>query len=167
MIGVGSDAPVSYIETETTLARGDDDTRFGLGLFVWAIERRPELLDAAIAARPTLLALSFGSPAPYVERVHSAGIRVAAQVGTVETAGEAAAAGVDLVVAQGTEAGGHTGHVGTLPLLQAVLETVDLPVLAAGGIFVSVEAAGRSASSTNPTRTPRRFGFILRTYIAS
>jgi nitronate monooxygenase len=134
MLGVGSDAAVSYLEAETAIARGDDETRFGLGLFVWAIQRRPELLDAAIAARPTLLSLSFGSPAPYIDRIQAAGIRVAAQVGSVAAAREAEAAGVDLIVAQGTEAGGHTGHVGTLPLLQGVLENVELPVLAAGGI---------------------------------
>jgi nitronate monooxygenase len=147
MIGVGSDAAVSYLEAEAEIARGDDETRFGLGLFVWAIERRPELLDAAIAARPNLLCLSFGSPAPYIERIRAAGIRVAAQVGAVATAREAESTGVDLIVAQGTEAGGHTGHVGTLPLLQGVLDAVELPVLAAGGIasprgLAAVLAAG-------------------------
>lgn len=151
MIGVGSDATVSFVETESALARGEDGTRFGLGLFVWAIERRPELLDAAITVRPTVLSLSFGSPAPYVERIQSAGIRVAAQVGTIASAREAAAAGVDLVVAQGTEAGGHTGHVGTLPLLQGVLASVELPVLAAGGIasprgLAAVLAAGAAGA---------------------
>lgn len=146
MIGVGSDAPVAYIEQEAAIARAGG-TRFGLGLVVWAIERRPELLDAALATRPSLLSLSFGSPAPYVERVHAAGIPIAVQVGTVAAALEAQATGVDLIVAQGTEAGGHTGHIGTLPLLQAVLDAVEAPVLAAGGIasprgLAAVLAAG-------------------------
>lgn len=51
---------------------------FGIGLMVfWAIEKRPELLEAAIEARPFLLPLSFGSPAPYVERLHQHGILLA------------------------------------------------------------------------------------------
>lgn len=167
MIGIGSESPVSFIEEESVLARGDDGTRFGLGLMIWAVERRPELLDAAIAARPFLLSLSFGSPGPYVERVHSAGILIATQVNTVAAAREAEIAGVDLIVAQGTEAGGHTGHVGTLPLLQAVLDTVRLPVLAAGGIvsprgLAAVLAAGAAGAwigtaflaSTEGSNTP-------------
>lgn len=134
VIGVGSESDVSSIETEWALARGDDDTRFGLALMVWAVERRPELLDAALAARPFLVSLSFGSPGPYVRRAHEAGILVATQVNSAAAALEAERAHVDVIVAQGTEAGGHTGHVGTLPLLQTVLETVRTPVLAAGGI---------------------------------
>jgi nitronate monooxygenase len=148
-VGIGSETPVEYLEEETAIARGDDDARFGIGLMIWALERRPELFEAAVAARPFLLSMSFGSPAPYVERAHAAGIKVATQVNTVAAAREAAAAGVDLVVAQGTEAGGHTGAVSTLPLLQGVLEAVGdtVPVVAAGGIatargLAAVLAAG-------------------------
>jgi len=151
MIGIGSDAAVSFVEEESGVARGDDQTRFGLALMIWAVERRPELLDAALAARPLLLSLSFGSPEPYVGRVHQAGALVVTQVNTVAAAREAEQAGVDLIVAQGTEAGGHTGHAGTLPLLQAVLETVQVPVLAAGGIassrgLAAVLAAGAAGA---------------------
>jgi nitronate monooxygenase len=82
-----------------------------------------------------------------MDRAHAAGALVATQVHSVAEAREAAGAGVDVVVAQGTEAGGHTGHVGTLPLLQMVLQAVDTPVLAAGGIasargLAAVLAAG-------------------------
>ena len=133
-IGIAAEMPVEYIEEEAAIARGDDDSRFGIGLMIWALERRPELFEAAVRARPFLLGLSFGSPAPYVERAHAAGILVATQVNTVADARQAEAAGVDLVVAQGTEAGGHTGFVSTLPLLQGVLDAVSVPVLAAGGI---------------------------------
>lgn len=82
-----------------------------------------------------------------MERAHAAGILVATQVNTVAAASEAEAAGVDVVVAQGTEAGGHTGFVSTLPLLQGVLDAVTVPVLAASGIatargLAAVLAAG-------------------------
>ena len=147
-IGIGSETPIEYLEEESSIARGDDEGRFGIGLMIWALERRPELFDAAVAARPFLLSMSFGAPAPYVERAHAAGIKIATQVNTVAAAREAAAAGVDLIVAQGTEAGGHTGSVSTLPLLQGVLEVAgDVPVVAAGGIatargLAAVLAAG-------------------------
>jgi nitronate monooxygenase len=147
IIGVGSTASTSFIEEEAAVARGDDETRFGIGLMVWALERRPELFEAALAAHPFLLSLSFGSPAPYMDRAHAADTLVANQVHSVAEAREAAEAGVDVIVAQGTEAGGHTGHIGTLPLLQMVLEAADRPVLAAGGIasapgLAAVLAAG-------------------------
>ena len=135
MIGVGSQTSVEYIAREAELARGDDQGRFGIGLMAWALEARPELLDAAIQARPFLISISFGCPAPRdVERIHQQGMYVATQVHSRAEAIEAAQAGVDLIVAQGTEAGGHTGQVSTLPLLQIVLEAVQTPVLAAGGI---------------------------------
>ncbi|WP_245177103.1 nitronate monooxygenase [Geodermatophilus sp. DF01_2] len=100
----------------------------------WALAERPELLDAAVAARPALVSVSFGDPAPAVGPLHEAGIAVAAQVNTADDVRRAQEAGVDLLVAQGTEAGGHTGHRATLPLLQEVLALADRPVLAAGGI---------------------------------
>jgi nitronate monooxygenase len=135
MIGVGSTTTTSYIEREAQVARGADHQRFGIGLMAWAIEARPELLLASLEARPFLIAISFGSPAPYVERLHQAGIQVATQVNTRAEAISAEQAGVDLVVVQGAEAGGHhMGRVSTLPLLQAALETTRLPVVAAGGI---------------------------------
>lgn len=49
-IGISSEASVEYLEEEAAIARGDDGTRFGIGLMVWALERRPELFDAAVAA---------------------------------------------------------------------------------------------------------------------
>lgn len=134
MLGVGSQTPVEVLTREAAIARGEYQTRFGIGLMAWVLERRPELLDAAMQARPFLISVSFGSPAPYVARLHQHGILVATQVHSRAEALEAAQAGVDLLVAQGTEAGGHTGQVGLLPLLQIVLEAVETPVVAAGGI---------------------------------
>jgi nitronate monooxygenase len=135
MIGVGSSDPTEFIEREAAIARGEEgDLKFGIGLMAWAIEARPELLEAAIQARPFLISISFGSVTPYIETLRREGIFVATQVNDRAAAIEAAQAGVDLIIAQGTEAGGHTGRVSTLPLLQVVLESVDVPVLAAGGI---------------------------------
>src|SRR5215471_1007102 len=135
MIGIGSTETVDFLLQEAATARGTDQMRFGIGMHTWAIERRPDLLDAAIEAKPILISISFGSVAPYVEKLHQHGILLATQVNTRAEAMQAERDGVDLIVVQGTEAGGHvTGQVSTLPLLQAVLDAVQVPVLVAGGI---------------------------------
>jgi nitronate monooxygenase len=143
MIGIGSETPMDWIASQAALARPHGP--FGMGLMTWAVERRPELLDAVLAERPFAVALSFGDPAPYAERVRAAGARLLCQVQDAATARQAVAAGVDALVAQGTDAGGHTGGVGTLPLLQLVLEigsAAGVPVLAAGGIATGRGIAG-------------------------
>ncbi|SDN99427.1 nitronate monooxygenase family protein [Geodermatophilus sp. DSM 45219] len=140
MIGVGNAATPGFVAEEAAVPAADG-LPFGIGLMAWALEERPELLDAAIAARPTLVGVSFGDPAPAVARLHEAGIAVASQVNTADDARRAQAAGVDLLVVQGTEAGGHTGHRAMLPLLQEVLVLADRPVLAAGGIATGAGVA--------------------------
>ena len=135
MIGIGSTESVELIAREAAIARGTDQGRFGIGLMAWAIESRPELLDTAIEASPFLIAISFGSPAPYVEKVRQHGILLATQVHSHAEAVRVAQAGVDLLVTQGVEAGGHhSRQMSTLPLLQSVLDSVQVPILAAGGI---------------------------------
>jgi nitronate monooxygenase len=86
--------------------------------------------------RVPVLSLFWGDPTPYVARAHSAGVRVFHQVGSVPEAQRAAAAGVDVIVAQGVEAGGHVaGEVSTLALVPRVVDAVaPRPVVAAGGI---------------------------------
>jgi nitronate monooxygenase len=125
---------------------------FGIGLVRWVLDLRPDLAEIAIEARPAIVSISFGDPQPYVQRFHDAGILVAAQVQSKHWAQAALDAGCDLIVAQGTEAGGHTGGVGTLPLLQIVLELAGTtPVVAAGGIatgrgLAAVLAAGAAGA---------------------
>lgn len=125
---------------------------FGIGLLAWLLDRQPGLIDAAIAAGPALVSVSFGEWAPYAEQVRAAGIAVAVQVGTVEEARAAQDVGVDVIVARGGEGGGHgRDRVATLPLLQGVLDAVDTPVLAAGGIgtargLAAVLAAGAAGA---------------------
>jgi NAD(P)H-dependent flavin oxidoreductase YrpB (nitropropane dioxygenase family) len=94
------------------------------------------LLDVCFSHRPRLLASALGPPpAHFLERAHSADIPVAALAGSVDHAVKHAAAGADLIVAQGTEAGGHTGLIATMVLVPEVVDAVGpIPVLAAGGI---------------------------------
>jgi len=94
------------------------------------------LLDVAFAHDIRLVASALGPPpADLVERAHDQDVLVAALAGTTQHARRHAAVGVDLIVAQGTEAGGHTGEVATMVLVPEVVDAVSpTPVLAAGGI---------------------------------
>ena len=89
-----------------------------------------------LAAGVEIVSLPWGDPSPYVERVHAAGALLIGVAGTAVEAGRLANAGVDVVCAQGWEAGGHVwSEVSTLALVPAVVDAVaPVPVLAAGGI---------------------------------
>ena len=133
MIGISGRHSAAFL-TEQAAVPAAEQLPFGVGLMAWVLADRPDLLEATIAARPSLVSVSFGDPAPYLGPLHDAGIAVAAQVNTTADVRVALDAGVDVLVAQGTEAGGHTGQRATLPLLQEVLTLTDRPVVAAGGI---------------------------------
>jgi nitronate monooxygenase len=151
MIGVGGGGSVELIIRESEIPRRQG-VRFGIGLLAWAVEREPALLDAAVDAAPLLVSVSFGYPDSWIARLHDAGILAATQVYDVATARRAEGEGVDVVVARGSEGGGHGRNgVATLPLLQALLDDVTVPVLAAGGIgssrgLAAVLAAGAAGA---------------------
>lgn len=92
------------------------------------------LLDVVFEEAPPVLVSGLGDPGPVVPQAHELGMKVLALVGNTRNACRVAASGVDAVIAQGYDGGGHTGRVGTLSLLPAVIDAVDVPVLAAGGI---------------------------------
>ncbi len=148
MVGMGSAGSTASLHAELQHVHG----RFGIGLVDWVIRQEPKLLDAALAAGPVLLSVSFGTDWSWVNRAHEAGIAAATQVYDSGQARRAQDAGIDVLVARGTEGGGHgEATIGTLPLLDAVLDAVSVPVLAAGGIasprgLAAVLAAGASGA---------------------
>ena len=100
-----------------------------------AQERQDRQVEAIIQEKVKLLAAGLGSPAPYVERLHAAGIVVLGIVGNVRQAVRVKNGGADIVVAQGHEAGGHTGRIGGLALTPQVVDAIaPTPVVVAGGI---------------------------------
>jgi nitronate monooxygenase len=105
------------------------------GNFGLQLDQR-ERLDAALEAGLRIVSLFWGDPSSYVERVHDAGALLLHTVGSAEEAKRAVGVGVDVVVAQGWEAGGHVwGQIGALALVPAVVDAVTpTPVIAAGGI---------------------------------
>ena len=107
----------------------------GVGFITWALDKRPAALDVALEMRPRAVMLSFGDVAPFAAKIRDAGAVLICQVQTLKDAREAAAKGAQIVVAQGTEAGGHGADRATLPLVPAVVDAVSpVPVAAAGGI---------------------------------
>lgn len=110
-----------------------------------------ELLDVAMGHPITLITNALGVPPDYmIEAGRAHGVPVAALVGAREHAVKQAAAGVDLIIAQGTEAGGHCGEVTTMVLIPEVLDALaeigsDIPVLAAGGIVTGRQMAAAVA----------------------
>jgi nitronate monooxygenase len=113
-----------------------------------------EQIEVVLSERVPMLSFALGDPSPFVEAAHEAGVLVCAMVTTVEEAVRVVDGGVDLVVAQGAEAGGHRSTfdlsddrggalVGTLALVPQIVDAVATPVIAAGGI---VDGRGLAAA---------------------
>ncbi len=127
--GYGSDA---WIRGEFDKA---EEGAVGIGFITWALAERPGALDAALECKPKAVMLSFGDIAPYAAKIREAGATLICQVQTLKDAKEAVKQGAQVIVAQGTEAGGHGAERATLPLVPAVVDAVSpIPVAAAGGI---------------------------------
>jgi nitronate monooxygenase len=109
---------------------------FGVGFITWSLAKQSNLLDIALDARPRAIMLSFGDPAPFAARIKAADARLICQVQTKDMAREALDAGADILVAQGTEAGGHGASRTTFDIVPAVVDLAAgrVPVVAAGGV---------------------------------
>lgn len=109
--------------------------RIGVGFITWSLARQPHLLDLVLERKPAAIMLSFGDVGPFAERIRKAGAKLICQVQFVEQAREVVRQGADVVVAQGSEAGGHGAGRGTFALVPAIADAVPTtPVAAAGGV---------------------------------
>lgn len=128
-------ASTTKVTERVAAVKAMTDRPFSANFIAWLIELDSSPLDAALEAGIASITLSFGDPAPYVDRVHAAGSLLLNQVQTIEAARHSAEVGVDVIIAQGNEAGGHTGVMPLMALLPQVVDVAgDVPVLAAGGI---------------------------------
>jgi nitronate monooxygenase len=125
----------AWLEAETEKLRPLSGA-FGIGFITWSLARRPELLDVALAARPRAIMLSFGDPKPFAPPVKAAGALLICQVQSEDMARQALDAGADILIAQGTEAGGHGATRTTIDIVPAIVDLAAgcVPVVAAGGI---------------------------------
>ncbi len=136
LIGGGYVDRVWFEKESAKVTRSD----VGAGFIAWTIPEDPGLLDIALERHPRAMMLSFADPAPYAPRIKKAGVPLMCQVHTLEHAFRAADFGADVIVAQGTEAGGHGWDVqSTLTFVPEVVDALasrapDVLVLAAGGI---------------------------------
>ncbi|EAG0859303.1 DUF561 domain-containing protein [Listeria monocytogenes] len=94
----------------------------------------PELVDVIIEEDVRVVTTGAGTPKPFMEKFKAAGIKVIAVIPSVKIAQKMEEIGVDAVVAEGTEAGGHVGETTTMALVRQVVSVVNIPVIAAGGI---------------------------------
>ncbi|HLN75584.1 MAG TPA: nitronate monooxygenase [Nocardioidaceae bacterium] len=153
MIGIGPAASPEWIAAQAAVAT-QGGRPYGMGLMAWALEKNPAQVDAVLESDAAVVSVSFGAFEEPVRRLAEAGKVVTTQVGNLDEARRAEQAGVDFVVARGGEGGGHgRNDIATLPLLQMVLDTVEIPVVAAGGIanargLAAVLAAGAAGAWT-------------------
>jgi nitronate monooxygenase len=132
----GGYAEKDWLERETGKLRQLARQPFGVGFITWSLAKQPELLDIALNARPRAIMLSFGDPKPFAPRIKAAGALLICQVQSESIAREALDAGADILVAQGTEAGGHGATRSTMDIVPAIVDFAAgrVPVVAAGGI---------------------------------
>ncbi len=115
------------------------NTQVGCGFITWSMARKPELLTQALAHKPAALMLSFGDPRPFSAEIAAAGVPLICQCQTLAHVRQAIEAGAAIIVAQGTEAGGHGASRATLPFVPEVADLIarespDTLLLAAGGV---------------------------------
>ncbi|MDT5029386.1 MAG: nitronate monooxygenase [Micromonosporaceae bacterium] len=134
MLGSGN-GDREWLDREVPIVATSTDQPWGVGFLTWAID--VAAVERALGYGPRAAMLSFGDPSPFVEPIRQAGAVLIIQVTDVEEARRAVDLGADVIVAQGTEAGGHGARRGrsTLPFVPVVVDlAAPVPVLAAGGI---------------------------------
>jgi nitronate monooxygenase len=131
----GGNGDRDWLARELPIVADVADGPWGVGFQSWAIDEGT--VERTLEYRPQAMMLSFGDPRPFTELVRRSGALLIIQVTNLDEARQALDVGADVIVAQGTEAGGHGARRGwsTLPFVPAVVDLVSpVPVLAAGGI---------------------------------
>lgn len=131
MAGRGPD----FIRDEMRKVRSLTDRPFGVDLLAASPESLTASVEIIIEEGASAFIAGLGVPMPIMEKLKKAGLKVMVVCGAVKHAVKAEQAGCDAVICQGGEGGGHTGLVGTLPLVAQAVEAVKIPVAAAGGLY--------------------------------
>ncbi len=133
VLGMAGRSP-DFIREEMRKVRKLTDRPFGVDLLAASPESLTASVEIIIAEGASSFIAGLGVPMPIMEKLKAAGLKVMVVCGAVKHAVKAEQAGCDAVICQGGEGGGHTGLVGTLPLVAQAVEAVKIPVVAAGGI---------------------------------
>ena len=129
----GGNAPPDYVRDQIRQLRRLTDKPFGVNVPLFS-EYADAVIDVCIEERVPVVTTGAGNPGPAIKRLKEAGIIVIPVVASVALARRLEKAGADAIIAEGMESGGHIGDVATLPLVPQVVDAVDIPVIAAGGI---------------------------------
>ena len=141
--GGTNDLGPEWFRQQIAHIRGRTQRPFGIGFITQLIEYDTTNIEIALEERVPVFIFSFADPDPWVRRARDSGAATICQVQSLELARQAVDAGADILLAQGNEAGGHTGEINLLPLLVDLVERYPgLPVLAAGGITSGRALAG-------------------------
>jgi enoyl-[acyl-carrier protein] reductase II len=132
IVGAGS-APPDVVRRMVRRTRELTDRPFGANVPLFTAEAA-QSLQVFAEEKVAVVTTGGGNPGPYLERLRQAGIRVIPVVASVALARRVARQGVDAIIAEGMEAGGHVGDVATMPLIPQVVDAVSVPVVAAGGV---------------------------------
>lgn len=132
----GGYGDAEWLEQQFEAAR---NARVGCGFITWSMARNPQLLELVLAKQPVAVMLSFGELQPHASHIKTLGIPLICQVQSMRYVREAVDAGADIIVAEGCEAGGHSGHRGTFTLVPEAANYLakyspDTILVAAGGI---------------------------------
>jgi enoyl-[acyl-carrier protein] reductase II len=134
VLGMAGRTP-DFIREEMRKVRALTDKPFGVDLLAASPDSLMASVDVIIEEGASAFVAGLGVPMPILEKLQKAGLKVMVVCGAVKHAVKAEQAGCDAVICQGGEGGGHTGLVGTMPLVAQAVETVKVPVVAAGGIY--------------------------------
>ncbi len=134
VLGMAGRTP-DFIREEMRKVRSLTDKPFGVDLLAASPESLTASVEIIIQEGASSFVAGLGVPMPILERLKGAGLKVMVVCGAVKHAVKAEQAGCDAVICQGGEGGGHTGLVGTMPLVAQAVEAVKIPVVAAGGLY--------------------------------
>jgi len=132
IVGSGN-APPEFVAEQVDLVRTLTDRPFGVNVPLFS-PYADQVVQLCIDRCVPVMTTGAGSPAQYVDALRRAGVKVFPLVSSVALAKRLARQGVDGLIVEGQESGGHTGDVSTMPLIPQVVDVVDVPVIAAGGI---------------------------------
>lgn len=132
----GGYGDASWLDAQFDCAEGH---RVGVGFITWSLQKSPSLLTHVLKRRPAAIMLSFGDPRPFTAEIRDAGAKLICQCQNMDHVRDAIAVGADVIVAQGSEAGGHGANRGTFTLVPEAADMIAAQasqsvLVAAGGI---------------------------------
>ncbi len=152
----GGNAPKEVVKANIDKVKSITDKPFGVNIMLLS-PFADDIVDLVIEEGVKVVTTGAGNPGKYMERLHAAGITVIPVVPSVALAKRMEKLGVDAVIAEGMEAGGHIGKLTTMTLVRQVVEAVSIPVIAAGGIADGAGAAAAFMLGAEAVQVGTRF----------